>query len=824
MKNKCYALVFVLSFVIPFVYLKANAANVEHTFFLEVTSVENPSFWGWDVGDYIPGVAEYDDANIPLTGGYAIAQPGQYYWVEEGSDPDPDGEQQQFHVSIDFGDWLITEEDDRDFGIGFPFLEFSDGKLSSFEWENPDVDADDLVGLEAFSFNQNGYLRSTYPEQYVLRGSLILNPTGSLTVTIEPPEVVAAGAEWRVDGGTSRKSGDTESDLTVGDHTLSFRTITGWSEPLARTVTISSGQTTTTTGTYTLMTGALTVSIAPPEVVAAGAQWRIVGESAWRDSGDIVDDIAVGDCTVEYDDVAGWAKPGNKIVAIVNGQTTTTDGTYVQQTGSLRVTLDPPQMLKAGAQWRVDSGDWQDSGSEVTDLSVGDHQVEYQAVLDWLAPVLETVSITGDQITTITRNYAAEDTASPLIVDVLPPDEAGIDDDARVPNNTSFSAHLTDEKGMDLSQADSIVFQIAYYDTYNSVEYEYFRNLIDGEVRIVKLFAAESDDSVSDLWVVYDKSRESAAESGGSSYPFDSEVSITVTARDKFDNTVSKVFRFNTETEDEHDNAIDSAILPDTTTQVGTNYSTIEVQSGNLKGVQLIYANNEPIKPGFGPEYNEVPLLDIAYGIGWPLNLQPSTVFNEPVTILIPCVVYTDVSGLSIYYYDGTQWKLACDAAGNVQAGGEGWIVPGSRKNYNFQDDPVNNDPSRIEIQVYHFSGLQVGSNIPQTGSLTMTITPQEAVDDGARWRVDGGEWLISGDTVTNLSLGSHSVEFNEVSGWTTPETETAMINEGQTATLRGIYVEDNEQAIEGNPSNPSGESGGGGGCFIGNLLFVFSL
>jgi len=90
--------------------------------------------------------------------------------------------------------------------------------------------------------------------------------------------------------------------------------------------------------------------------------------------------------------------------------------------------------------------------------------------------------------------------------------------------------------------------------------------------------------------------------------------------------------------------------------------------------------------------------------VGAPMNLQPPTVFNTPVKIFIPCPDNTDVSGLSVYLYNGTEWILACDAAGVVQVGGEGWMVPGSRVDHN------NGNPSTIEIQVYHFSGVQSGT------------------------------------------------------------------------------------------------------------------
>ena len=102
------------------------------------------------------------------------------------------------------------------------------------------------------------------------------------------------------------------------------------------------------------------------------------------------------------------------------------------------------------------------------------------------------------------------------------------------------------------------------------------------------------------------------------------------------------------------------------------------------------------------------------------MNLQPPAVFPEPVTLLIPCPGYNDVSGLPVYYWDGHEWWLACDAAGNVTPEGEGWIVPGSRVNHN--KDGKNH--AYIEIQVYHFSAAAAASletSEASTGSTAST-------------------------------------------------------------------------------------------------------
>ena len=68
-----------------------------------------------------------------------------------------------------------------------------------------------------------------------------------------------------------------------------------------------------------------------------------------------------------------------------------------------------------------------------------------------------------------------------------------------------------------------------------------------------------------------------------------------------------------------------------------------------------------------------------------------------------------------------------------------------------------------------------------QYGSLNVTISPSDAVNSGAKWNVDGGEWKSSGNTVNNLSIGSHTINFNRISSWTSPSSKTVTINTNQT-------------------------------------------
>jgi len=75
--------------------------------------------------------------------------------------------------------------------------------------------------------------------------------TGSLQVTITPAGAISSGAQWQVDSGAWQSSGATVSGLSVGSHTLSFSTVSGWATPANQYISVSANSTATATGTYT---------------------------------------------------------------------------------------------------------------------------------------------------------------------------------------------------------------------------------------------------------------------------------------------------------------------------------------------------------------------------------------------------------------------------------------------------------------------------------------------------------------------------------------------------------------------------------------------
>jgi uncharacterized repeat protein (TIGR03803 family) len=90
-------------------------------------------------------------------------------------------------------------------------------------------------------------------------------------------------------------------------------------------------------------------------------------------------------------------------------------------------------------------------------------------------------------------------------------------------------------------------------------------------------------------------------------------------------------------------------------------------------------------------------------------------------------------------------------------------------------------------------------------GSLTVTISPAGAVSAGAMWSVDGAAWQASEAMVSNLSVGSHTVAFNNIAGWITPASQTANITNGQAASLSGAYVQQTQSGALTVTISPAG-------------------
>ena len=153
--------------------------------------------------------------------------------------------------------------------------------------------------------------------------------------------------------------------------------------------------------------GSLKVTLLPAAAVAAGAQWQVDG-GVWQSSAATVSGLAPGNHAVNYQTVLSWTAPAAEQVAITSGATTSITRTYVEQTGSVQVTLAPAAAITAGAQWNVDGGAWQNSGATVSGLTLGNHTINYNAIPNWNSPATALPTVTYNTTVVVTGTYAQQ--------------------------------------------------------------------------------------------------------------------------------------------------------------------------------------------------------------------------------------------------------------------------------------------------------------------------------------------------------------------------------------------------------------------------------
>ncbi|MFH0925902.1 MAG: Ig-like domain-containing protein [bacterium] len=327
------------------------------------------------------------------------------------------------------------------------------------------------------------------------------------------------------------------------------------------------------------------------------------------------------------------------------------------------------------------------------------------------------------------------DQTPPAILEVHP---VNLEKDAQgniisdpVSQNASFAVLLSDDSGIDTKIEGSVEFTISYTTTDGEPK-EYTRNLNNNDCMLVinKGDPVSDDSSLKKFWVRYDKSKDKTP---SPSYPYDSEITISVTAKDIYDNAMPLAgYTFKTISE-----GVD-LIEPTTTTidnkkryQIHNDQTLIgEIEIAKTEGVELKFIKGDQM-----PSYSRLKddLGDVL--VGEPIYVLTPLVLTEPATIRFYPDTENNIGGLGIYYTNGLEWVLACNTDGVVQAKANNWMLSGSRMNHN------DEHPS-IEIKVNHFSGIWLGEGNKIPGS---TSDPGDPEGSYSSANTSGGEEDDSG-------------------------------------------------------------------------------
>ncbi len=139
----------------------------------------------------------------------------------------------------------------------------------------------------------------------------------------------------------------------------------------------------------------------------------------------------------------------------------------------------------------------------------------------------------------------------------------------------------------------------------------------------------------------------------------------------------------------------------------------------------------------------------------------------------------------------GAQWKINDIGWNDSGETFDGFPAMSSMShNITFRNVSGWNPPASLSVTLT--AGKTLTKTVTYTaipGNLQVTITPQAAIDAGAKWRITGtSTWRDSGYIETEVSVGEKTVEFCLLSGWIRPSNKTVTITAGGTATTTGNY------------------------------------
>jgi hypothetical protein len=255
--------------------------------------------------------------------------------------------------------------------------------------------------------------------------------TGALAVTLQPQGAISAGAQWQVDGGNYRNSGDTTTGLTPGTHTVSCKTVPGYSAPSAHSVTITAGVTTSDSARY----DQITASTYRLTLNNGGNMGYIVNSPLGSlNGGAYVYDVG------SVVQLTANAMPGFHFVSWGGDLSGTMNPTSITMTGdravnanfangdpnmgTIIVNILPQAAASAGVKWGWSQNDFRDSGTSYTTWA-GAYFIVLHPVDGWISPVpsgLLPVTLTAGQTTTYTATFTQDTTPGLLTVTLSPQD------------------------------------------------------------------------------------------------------------------------------------------------------------------------------------------------------------------------------------------------------------------------------------------------------------------------------------------------------------------------------------------------------------------
>jgi Secretion system C-terminal sorting domain/Fibronectin type III domain len=618
---------------------------------------------------------------------------------------------------------------------------------------------------------------------------------GSVNVSLLPAAAVSAGAKWNIDGGSAYyDSGFTLSNVTVGTHTIGFKTVTGWDAPASQSVTVLANTTVSQTYTYSACT-AKTLTLTSPlsGSFVRGSQIDVT----WNKSGCVsslvtieisnnCNGIAVTGLLVENTPNDGSERvtinsallAGTYQIKIYESNTIGTplvsclgsiSVTVPPQYGSVNVTLLPAAAVSAGAQWNIDGGTtYHNSAFTLSNVSVGAHTIGFKAVTGWVAPPSQSLTVVAN--TTVSQSYTYSACAKSLTI------------------TSPLSGTFTAGNQMDIAWNKSGCIS-------SLVTIELANTACDGVGTTGVLIEGTANDGSERVTI-------NSALGAGTYKVKIYEYNPTGTlVKDCIIGTVTIIAP-------PQYGSINVTLLPSEAVNSGAQW--------NIDGGRNYYNS------GFTLSNVSVGAHIIAFKAvtGWTepnaqsINVSANQTTNQTYTYSGCAKSLTVTSPLTGVFTAGNQLDVTWNSTGcasslvtielantNCDGIGSTGVLAEGTPNDGIQRVTINSQlaSGTYKVKIYEYNpvgtlvkncitGTIIVQAAPQYGSVNVTLLPAAAVSAGAQWNIDGGTYYNSGLTLSNVSVGTHTIGFKALTAWNAPASQSVTVVANSTVSPSYTY------------------------------------
>ena len=467
--------------------------------------------------------------------------------------------------------------------------------------------------------------------------------------------------------------------------------------------------------------------------------------------------------------------------------------------GQVRCYIEPGGARSAGARWRLTSGsdtDWKNSGASSELIPAGSYTVEFSSVSGWNKPSSRSVTVSSGNASVVRVTYTEQ---AGRVRGYIEPSGA---------RSAGARWRLTSGPDTGWKSSGSTIGDVpvgTYTMTFSSVS---------GWATPSNRSVSVTDGDLSTKTGTY------TASTGGLNVTVKNQNGSTISGAD----VVLYTTGWSRISEKTTPNASWTGLNAGTY-KLEAYYNgeywvndSVTITAGSTAGKTL--QRNEPYAYDFKvyKASNNQNVTGSSVPEGTPLRYEVKVRNSSPVSRTVRVKLWVDRNRASSYDVYQTSSSQTVSSGGGTKTFTFTHTPNASGTYYRKLEVETYVNSTYAKTDSWDWGTAFTATTVPAHGQIRCYIEPSEARSAGAKWRLTTGSdtsWKASGTTISDVPVGSYTVEFNSISNWDKPASQSVTVSSGNASVVRATYA-----SIQDAPSIAKDKTASNMGTTAQNILF----